>query len=162
MSDDEEDIIEVGFCENYAVFENDSFHMITRLIDGEFFAYKQVLPSEFKINTKVDTAGFKNTISRVEPIIEDVAKNPVRLKLTEDGLKIMCRTSQGRVNDKFDVAYDGKDFEIGFNYKYLYDAVSRCGDESTVLRMNTPLNPMIISGEDNDSYLFMVLPVQLS
>ncbi|MCD8049096.1 MAG: DNA polymerase III subunit beta [Clostridia bacterium] len=162
MSDDEEDIIEVGFCENYAVFENDSFNMITRLIDGEFFAYKQVLPSEFKINTKVETAGFKNTISRVEPIIDDVAKNPVRLKLTEDGLKIMCRTPLGRVNDKFDVSYDGKDFEIGFNYRYLYDAVSRCGDESTVLRMNTPLNPMIISGEDNDSYLFMVLPVQLS
>ncbi len=162
ISDDPEDIIEIGFCDKYAVFENDTFHMITRLIDGEFFAYRQVIPAEFKINTTVETSEFTRTISRVEPIIDDVTKNPIRLKLTDKVLKIMCRTSQGRVNDMIDVEYEGPDFEIGFNYRYLYDAVSRCGNESTVLRMNTPLNPLIISGEDDDTYLFMVLPVQLS
>lgn len=162
MSDDEEDIIEVGFCEKYAVFENDTFTMITRLIDGEFFAYRQVIPSEFKINTTVETSKFSKTVSRVEPIIDDVSKNPVRIMLSEGALKIMCRTNLGSVNDKFDVEYTGSDFEIGFNYRYLYDAISRCGNETTVLRMNSPLNPLIISGENDDTYLFMVLPVQLS
>lgn len=162
ISDNEEDIIEVGFSEKYAVFENEAFTMITRLIDGEFFAYRQVIPSEFKINTTVDTSEFSKTVSRVEPIIDDVTKNPVRIKLSENALKIMCRTSLGRVNDMFDVSYEGADFEIGFNYRYLYDAISRCGNKTTVLRMNTPLNPLIISGEDDDTYLFMVLPVQLS
>lgn len=162
ISDNEEDIIEVGFCDKYAVFENDTFTMITRLIEGEFFAYRQVIPSEFKINTTVDTNKFSKTVSRVEPIIDDVSKNPVRLMLSEDALKIMCRTTLGSVNDKFDVDYKGADFEIGFNYRYLYDAVSRCGNETTVLRMNSPLNPLIISGENDDTYLFMVLPVQLS
>ena len=162
MSDDEEDIMDVGFSDKYARFENEEFTMITRLIDGEFFAYKQVIPSEFKINTVVDTAEFAKTVSRVEPIIDDVTKSPVRINLYENTLKIMCRTPLGRVNDMFDVNYDGGDFEIGFNYRYLYDAISRCGSKTTVLRMNTPLNPMIISGEDDDSYLYMVLPVQLS
>ena len=162
ISDDEEDIIEVGFCEKYAVFENDTFTMITRLIEGEFFAYRQVIPSEFKINTTVETSKFSKTVSRVEPIIDDVSKNPVRLMLSADALKIMCRTNLGSVNDKFDVEYTGNDFEIGFNYRYLYDAISRCGNETTVLRMNSPLNPLIISGENDDTYLFMVLPVQLS
>lgn len=162
ISDEEEDIIEVGFAEKYAVFENETFTMMTRLIDGEFFAYKQVIPSEFKINTTVGTAEFSKTVSRVEPIIDDVAKNPVRLKLSENTLKIMCRTTLGSVNDMFDVEYDGADFEIGFNYRYLYDAISRCGGDTTVLRMNSPINPLIISGEDDDSYLFLVLPVQLS
>ncbi len=162
ISDDEEDIIEVGFCDKYAVFENDTFTMITRLIDGEFFAYKQVIPSEFKINTTVNTQEFSRTVSRVEPIIDDVSKNPVRIMLSENALKIMCRTTLGSVNDKFDVSYIGNDFEIGFNYRYLYDAISRCGNETTVLRMNTPLNPLIISGENDDTYLFMVLPVQLA
>lgn len=162
ISDNEEDIIEVGFCDKYAVFENDTFTMITRLIDGEFFAYKQVIPSEFKINTTVGTGEFVKTVSRVEPIIDDVSKNPVRLILSENKLKIKCVTSLGSVNDNFNVEYNGEDFEIGFNYRYLYDAISRCGDESTVLRMNSPLNPLIISGENDDTYLFMVLPVQLS
>lgn len=162
ISDNEEDVIDVGFSDKYACFENDSFTMITRLIDGEFFAYKQVIPSEFKINTTVDTEEFTKTVSRVEPIIDDVAKSPVRLSLYENTLKIMCRTPQGRVNDMFDVDYDGGEFEIGFNYRYLYDAISRCGSRTTVLRMNTPLNPMIISGDEDDSYLYMVLPVQLS
>lgn len=162
ISDDPQDIIEVGFCDKYAVFENDTFHMITRLIDGEFFAYRQVIPAEFKINTTVDTQEFTKTISRVEPIIDDVTKNPIRLKLSDRQLKIMCRTPLGRVNDMIDVEYEGPDFEIGFNYRYLYDAVSRCGSDVTVLRMNTPLNPLIISGEEDDTYLYMVLPVQLS
>jgi DNA polymerase-3 subunit beta len=162
ISDEKDDVTEVGFSEKYAVFENETFTMITRLIDGEFFAYRQVIPSEFKINTVVDTEEFSKTVSRVEPIIEDVAKNPVRIMLTQNTLKIMCRTTLGRVNDMFDVNYDGADFEIGFNYRYLYDAISRCGNKSTVLRMNSPLNPLIISGEDDDTYLFMVLPVQLS
>ena len=162
ISDDEEDILDIGFCDKYAVFENDTFTMITRLIDGEFFAYRQVIPSEFKINTLVDTQEFTKTVSRVEPIIDDVAKSPVRIRIYENSLKITCRTPLGSVNDKFDVEYDGSDFEIGFNYRYLYDAISRCGNKTTVLRLNTPLNPMIISGEDDDTYLFMVLPVQLS
>ncbi len=162
ISDSDDDIIEVGFCDKYAVFENDTFTMITRLIDGEFFAYKQVIPSEFKINTTVGTSEFSKTVSRVEPIIDDVSKNPVRLILSENKLKIKCVTSLGSVNDNFNVEYSGNDFEIGFNYRYLYDAISRCGNESTVLRMNTPLNPLIISGENDDTYLFMVLPVQLS
>ena len=159
---DSDDTIEVGFCDKYAVFENDTFTMITRLIEGEFFAYKQVIPSEFKINTTVGTSEFSKTVSRVEPIIDDVSKNPVRIMLSENKLKIMCRTTLGSVNDQFDVDYLGNDFEIGFNYRYLYDAISRCGNETTVLRMNTPLNPLIISGENDDTYLFMVLPVQLS
>ena len=74
----------------------------------------------------------------------------------------MCRTTLGSVNDQFNVEYNGADFEIGFNYRYLYDAISRCGDETTVLRMITPRNPLIISGENDDTYLFMVLPVKLS
>ncbi len=162
ISDSEEDMIDVGFCEKYAVFENDTFTMVTRLIDGEFFAYRQVIPSEFKINTTVDTEKFSTTVSRVEPIIDDVSKNPVRLVLSENTLKIMCRTTLGSVNDMFDVEYTGNDFEIGFNYTYLHDAIKNCDDETTVLRMNTPLNPIIISGENDDSYLFMVLPVKLS
>lgn len=162
ISDNEEDIVEVGFCDNYAVFENDTFTMITRLIEGEFFAYKQVIPSEFKINTTVGTSEFSKTVSRVEPIIDDVSKNPVRLILSENSLKIKCLTTLGSVNDKFNVDYSGSDFEIGFNYRYLFDAISRCGNETTVLRMNSPLNPLIISGENDDTYLFMVLPVKIS
>lgn len=162
ISDKDDDIIEVGFCEKYAVFENDTFTMITRLIDGEFVAYKQVIPSDFKINTTVGTNAFAKTVSRVEPIIDDVSKNPVRLVLSDGALKIMCRTTLGSVNDQFDVEYSGNDFEIGFNYRFLYDAISRCDDETTVLRMNTPLTPIIISGENDDSYMFMVLPVHLS
>ena len=74
-----------------------------------------------------------------EPIIDDVSKNPVRLILSENSLKIKCLTTLGSVNDKFNVDYSGSDFEIGFNYRYLYDAISRCGNETTVLRMNSPI-----------------------
>ena len=61
----------------------------------------------------------------------------------------------------FPLYHNVRSLEIGFNYKYLHDAVSRCEGEEIELKMNSPFNPLIINSTDDDSYLFMVLPVRI-
>ncbi|MDO4563797.1 MAG: DNA polymerase III subunit beta, partial [Clostridia bacterium] len=162
LSDSDEDKkIHLSFGKKTAAFENEKFIMVTRLIDGEFFAYRQIIPDEFKINIPVDCEELLATIMRCEPVIEDVSKSPIKITLTDGGIKVRCETTRGQVNDFLKCGYDGEEMEIGFNYHYLCDALSRCKGENIILRINSPFNPLIINSDENPSFLFMVLPVRL-
>ena len=72
-----------------------------------------------------------------------------------------CETVLGKVNDIVECDYFGEEIEIGFNYRYLHDAVSRCECEEIELKMNSPFNPLIANSTEDDSYLYMVLPVRI-
>ena len=161
LKDDEEEIVKITVGENQARFECAAFTLTSRLIDGEFFSYKQIIPKQFKVELDVEGRDFVKTIERVEPIIDQVSKNPIRVTFTDGKIKIKCETQLGRVNDIVECDYKDEEMTIGFNYRYLHDAVARCEDESIRLKMNSPLNPIIVCSPEDDSYMFMVLPVRL-
>ncbi len=161
LPDGDEKEVSIAVGENQARFTCDNFTMTTRLIDGEFFSYKQIIPKQFKIELPVEGRSFIKAIERVEPIIDNVSKNPVRLTFDNGKIKIKCETQMGRVNDIVECDYNGNEMTIGFNYRYIHDAVVRCEDENIQLNMNSPLNPVIVKSPEDDSYMFMVLPVRL-
>ncbi len=161
LPDDDEKEIIISVGENQAKFTGAGFTLTTRLIDGEFFSYKQIIPKQFKIELPVDGRSFIKAIERVEPVIDNVSKNPVRLTFGDGRIKVKCETQIGRVNDIVDCDYNGEEMTIGFNYRFLHDAVVRCEDETILLNMNSPLNPVIVKSPEDGSYMFMVLPVRL-
>ena len=149
ISGSNEEEINISFSENYA------------LIEGEFFSYKNTIPSESKYIVKTDCYSFNKAIERVEPIIDEVSKNCVRFRFEDGKIIIGCETVLGKVNDIVECDYYGESIEIGFNYKYLHDAVSRCDGDEIELKMNSPFNPLIVNSVDDDKCLFMVLPVRI-
>lgn len=161
LSDKDDEEITVSVGENQARFSCASFTMTTRLIDGEFFSYKQIIPKQFKVEMEVDGLSFVKTIERVEPIIDNVSKNPIRLTFTDGLIKVRCETQMGRINDIVECNYESDEMTIGFNYRYIHDAVIRCEDEKIQINLNSPLNPVVIKSSEDDSYMFMVLPVRL-
>ncbi|MGN1097370.1 MAG: DNA polymerase III subunit beta, partial [Clostridia bacterium] len=161
LSDDEENTVTIYVGENQAMFDCGNFKLTTRLIDGEYFSYKQIIPKQFKSGFTVDGRSFIKTIERVEPIIDNVSKNPIRLNFVEGKIKVKCETQIGKVNDLIECDYSDDEMIIGFNYKYIHDAVVRCEDEKIQFKFNSPFNPVIIDSPEDDSYLFMVLPVRL-
>lgn len=161
LGDDENETVKIYADENRALFDCGKFRLTTRLIDGEYFSYKQIIPTQFNYELNVDGRSFIKTIERVEPIIDNVSKNPVKLTFDNEKIKIKCETQLGKVNDFSECDYRGEEMTIGFNYRYIHDAVVRCEDEQISLKFNSPLSPMIIGSPEDDSYLFMVLPVRL-
>ncbi len=160
ISSDEE-IIDICFSENYAIIKTNNIVITSRLIEGEFFSYKNTIPSETRYNVKTNNFDFNKAIERVEPVIDEVSKNCVKLKFENGKIHIKCETILGRVNDYVECDYYDEAFEMGFNYKYLHDATSRCEGEEILLKMNSPYNPLIINSVDDESCLFMVLPVRI-
>ncbi len=161
LKDDDESTVTITVGENQALFDCGSFKLTTRLIDGEYFSYKQIIPQQFKSEFTVDSQAFIKTIERVEPIIENVNKNSIKFIFTDGKIKIKCETQLGKVNDFVECDYDDEETTVGFNYKFIHDAVARCEDERILFRFNSPLSPIIISCPEDESYLFMVLPVRL-
>lgn len=161
LKDDDGETVTVTVGENQARFDCSDFTLTTRLIDGEFFSYKQIIPKQFKVELDVEGRSFVKTIERVEPIIDNVSKNPIKVTFVEGKIKIKCETQLGRINDVVECGYAAEEMTIGFNYRYLHDAVVRCEDEKILLQMNSPLNPVIVRSPEDESYMFMVLPVRL-
>ena len=161
ISGEKDKDIVISFSDNYALIEGEGITITSRLIEGEFFSYRNTIPSESKYVVKTDCYAFSKAIERVEPIIDEVSKNCVRFKFGEGKISISCETVLGKVNDVVECDYFGELLEIGFNYKYLHDAVSRCDSEEIELKMNSPFNPLIINCPDNENLLYMVLPVRI-
>ena len=151
LADDENEAVAISVGENQARFSCNNFSLTTRLIDGEFFSYKQIIPKQFKTVLSVEGRSFVKTIERVEPIIDDVRKNPIRITFTDGVIKIKCETQLGKVNDIVDCDYSGDEMIIGFNYRYIHDAVVRCEDENIQFNLNSPLNPVIIKSPEDES-----------
>lgn len=162
ISGSNEEKINISFSENYALIEGEGITITSRLIEGEFFAYRNTIPSESKYVVKTDCYAFTKAIERVEPIIDEVSKNSVRFRFEDGKIIISCETVLGKVNDVVECDYFGESIEIGFNYRYLHDAVSRCDGDEIELKMNSPFNPLILNSVDDEKCLFMVLPVKIS
>ncbi len=159
---DEELPVTIKMTDKYILFEYENTKIISRLIDGEFFNYKAIIPKDFKIKTKVFLSDIISCVERADPIVSvDVLKNPIKMTINRDTLSIDCMTATGKVYDIIEIEDCGGELEIGFNQKYLHDALASCEDENIFMEFNGSLNPCIIKPAEGDAFLFMVLPVML-
>lgn len=160
---DDDTLITVKVGDKYASFEFDNTKVVTRLIDGEFFNYKATIPADFKIKTKIKLNDILTCVERADPIVAvDVFKNPIIMTLENDTISIDCMTSTGKAHDVIEIEKASGEIKIGFNQKYLHDALAACECEYIILEFNGNLNPCIIRPYEGDSFLYMVLPVRIN
>ena len=128
----------------------------------EFLDYKTAIPRANPIQLTVDTKTLIASIDRVSVVISDKQKSPVRCVFGLDKVSLSAKTANGEARDVCKIAGDGKDLEIGFNNRYLLEALKYCPADSVRMELNTGISPCIIvplEGEEN--FLYMVLPVRL-
>lgn len=146
----------------HILFELNNVILTTRLIDGEFLNYRASIPSEYKASISCDVSKLKNTIDRVSLIISEKIRNPIRFSFESNILKLSCITSIGKAYDEFLFDGDIEDLEIGFNNKYVLDALNACPDTNAKLSFGTSLSPLIITPcDEGDQFLYFILPVRL-
>lgn len=135
--------------------------LITRLIDGEFLNYRAAIPAEFEHVIKADRHELVTCIERVSLIVSEKLKNPVRFHFDGSYVQMTCITAVGKSYDECPFDGEIENLEIGFNNRYLLDALRAAGDDTVKLQLKGPLNPIVISPLEGDKYTYLVLPVRL-
>lgn len=161
LSAEDEPIVTLQIGRNYALFDLGGTQIVARLLEGEFLKYKNSIPSVSTLSAVVDTRKMIQSVERVSLLISDKLKNPLRLKFSEDSLHMSCATGLGKAWDVLPVE-SGGEMEIGFNNRYLLDALRHATDETLRLQCNGPLAPMLLLPPEGDEYVFLILPVRLS
>lgn len=158
IGEDDQDVY-ISANRRYVVFEAGSYTILSRLIEGEFLSYTTVLPAGYKTRAVVETRDFIETIERASLIITERLKNPLRISFG-DKVTVRCQTSLGKVVDEFDLDIEGEPVEVGFNNRYLLDALRNAHTDKVVLEMTGPLGPVKILPEKGNDFIFLVLPVR--
>ena len=162
ICEDTEDLAAVTLGNRHLLFEVGPTQLICRRLEGEFLDYKTAIPRSNPIQLTVDAKTLIASIDRVSVVISDKQKSPVRCVFGLDKVSLSAKTANGEARDVCKISGDGKDLEIGFNNRYLLEALKYCPADSVRMELNTGISPCIIvplEGEEN--FLYMVLPVRL-
>lgn len=160
---DSDETVTITEGARHITFEMGSTLLIARRLEGEFLNWRQTIPKNNAISLEVNTADLQISIDRASLIINEKLKSPLRCKFEDGSLSITSRTAIGSAFDRCPVDGDGKGLEIGFNNRFLMDAVKAAPASRVRLELNTSTSPCLllpVEGEA-DNFLYMVLPVRL-
>ena len=159
---DSEENVTIALDSKHVSFRFGDTVMVSRRLDGEFMNYKKTVPTAFNVNLTVERTALVRSVERVSLVVDDRSKNPIRCTLGDGVIDINCLTGLGRAQDSCLCEGQGGGMEIGFNNRYLLDALRAAPADKLMLRFNSGSSPCIAQAEDgSDSFLYMVLPVRL-
>ena len=158
---EEEAIFTLG--EKHILFQIGCATLICRLLDGEFLDWRRVVPTNCPIKLVANVAELTSAIERVGLIVSEKYKSPVRCLFSDQVLQLKTNTTIGNAEDRCSFAGDGKDLEIGFNVRYLADALRAVPSEEVVLELTNNLSPIVMTPVDEkQDFAYMVLPVRIN
>ena len=146
--------------QRHIVFKVENYSIISRLLEGNFLDYKmpESASTEFVINTRI----LASSVERMALLTNEKIQSPVRCSITADEIKLSCSTTVGRANDMIPASVVGNDVEIGFNNRYLLDALKNAETDEVRVMLNGSLQPMIIRPVTGDSFTFLVVPMRIA
>lgn len=156
-----EENVTLSVSRKYVVFHIGGYHVTSRLLEGEFLDFRSAIPKETRTSVTISTRLFTDCIERISLLISDKLRSPLHLSFSNNSILASCSTAIGKANDEIDCEKSGENVEIGFNSKYLLDALRACGSDEVLLQLTGPLAPMRVVPREGDSFLFLVLPVRL-
>lgn len=145
----------------HIVFLADGYHLLSKLLEGEFLNYETALPKSRTSTVRVNTKQLIDCIERTSIIITEKIRSPIRCIFENDELKLSAFTVLGSSNDKMPVSIDGERTEIGFNNRFLTDALRSCDSDEVLIALNGPLSPALILPTEGESFMYLILPVRI-
>ena len=147
----------------HILFQMGCATLICRLLEGEFLDWRRVVPTNCPVNLVANVAELTSSLERVGLIVSEKYKSPVRCVFSDQVLLLKTNTTIGAAEDRCSFAGDGKELEIGFNVRYLCDALRAVPSEEVTLELTNGLSPIVMTpAEDKYDYSYMVLPVRIS
>lgn len=153
--------VHLYFTANLIMFEFDDTIVVSRLIEGEYFRIDQMLNSDYDTKLTVNKKEMLSCIDRTTMLIKDSDKKPIIIGITDDNMEVKLNSSYGSMKEELTVDKKGKDIMIGFNPKFLIDALRVIDDETINVYMINPKAPCFIK-DDDETYIYLILPVNFN
>ena len=161
LNGDNEKDVRIYFSKNHILFEFDDTVVVSRLIEGEYFRIDQMLSSDYETKVTVNKKEFLDCIDRASILIRENDKKPIILNIEDSKMSLKLNSSFGTMNAEILIHKTGQDLMIGFNPKFLSDALRIIDDEEVTLYMMNAKSPCFIKDED-ESYIYLILPVNFN
>ena len=156
-----EDYVNLFFTDRHIVFEFDQTVVVSRLIEGEYFRINQMLSSDYETKITINKKELQSCIERASLLIREGEKKPIIINITDHSLELRINSVIGSMNEDIDISKEGKDIMIGFNPKFILDALRVIDDEDIDIYLVNPKAPCFIRNEDQ-SYIYLILPVNFN
>ena len=151
----------ISFTNNHIVFEFDNTVVVSRLIEGQYFKIDQMLSSDYETKVKINKRELLNCIDRATLLVKEGDKKPIIINILDEVMDLKIKSQIGSMDDEIVISKEGKDLLIGFNPKFLIDALRVIDDEEVTLYLMNPKAPCFIK-DDNESYIYLILPVNFN
>lgn len=161
LSGEADSEVQIYFARNHIVFEFDSTVVVSRLIEGEYFKVDQMLSSDYETKITVNKREFLNCMDRATLLVREGDKKPVILTIGDEKMELKIQSQLGAMNEDIEIAKEGKDIMIGFNPKFLIDALRAIDEEEVDIYLVNPKAPCFIRDE-GESYIYLILPVNFN
>jgi DNA polymerase-3 subunit beta len=159
--EDDDNEISIKFTTSHVLFDLGESVIISRLLEGEFINYKDIIRNEYKSKVKVKTKDIQDSIERASLLAREGKNNLIKFNISDEGMLISSNSEIGDVVENINIELEGNDLRIGFNSKYILDALRVIDSEEIYMYLVSSVNPCIIKPVDDDSYTYLVLPVRL-
>ena len=153
-----EDMVDIFFTENHILFEFDKTIVVSRLIEGNYFRVNQMLSNDYETKVTINKKEFLDCIDRATLLVKEGDKRPIILNIAGDMMELKISSQIGSMDEMIDITLEGKDIKIGFNPKFLIDALRVIDDEMIDIYYMNPKAPCFIRDE-NQTYIYLILPV---
>ena len=158
LSGDADKDVNIFFTEKHIVFEFDHTTVVSRLIEGDYFKIDQMLSSDYETKVKINKKELLNCIDRATLLVKEGDKKPIIVNITDDSMELKINSTVGSMNEEIDIVKNGKDLMIGFNPKFLIDALKVIEQEEIDIYLVNPKAPCFIKDE-KESFIYLILPV---
>lgn len=162
ICEDSDEEVKISLGDKHVAFFIGNTVLISRRLEGEFMNYKKSIPTMFRYHIEVEREELMKVIDRVALIVKEKNANPIHMIFNENVIDCFCSTVAGKAEDSCICSGNGDGFEIGFNDRYLMDALKAAGAEKISVNLNTASSPCILEAAEGESnFTYMILPVRL-
>lgn len=158
LSGELEQNVDIFFTDNHILFEFEDTKVVSRLIEGNYFRVDQMLSNDYDTKITINKRELLDCIDRATLFVKEGDKKPIIMNLSDDVMELKISSQIGSMDEMIDIALEGKEIKIGFNPRFLMDALRVIDDEQVDMYFMNPKAPCFIRNED-DSYIYLILPV---
>lgn len=159
--EDSDDSVRVYVHNNYLMIDIDNTKITTRLLDGNFINYKQIIPTSYSSTAIINKDQFLDAIEKASLLSRIDKNNLIKFDIKDKLLVLSSSSDMGDFKENITISLDGKDIMIAFNARYFSDVLKVTTDDFLKLNFTTNTSPCIITSVDGDDILYLILPVRM-